>query len=233
MNDWQIRQEALLCGSCRILEDKTVAIFGIGGVGSFCAEALVRAGVGHLIFIDGDTVSVSNINRQLIADTGTVGSFKAEVMKKRALAVNPRSDIVCINEFVTPDMLDGILYGVDFIADAVDTVELKVALAKYASENKVGIIASMGTGNKLHPELFEIADIYKTSVCPLCRIMRSKLKENGVLSLPVVYSREEPIKAVADTQNGRHSPASISFVPPVSGMIMAGYIVRKLCNISE
>lgn len=229
MENWQIRQEALLPGSCDLLSKKHIVVFGIGGVGGYVCEALARAGVGNFTLVDSDTVSESNKNRQIIATENTVGKFKTEAMKERMLSISPKINITCINKFVTAETVcEFIPENTDFIADAVDTVSVKLALAKYAEDNGIGIISSMGTGNKLHPELFEISDIYKTSVCPLCRSMRSRLKEMGIKALPVVYSKEEPAHITAESANGRHAPASVSFVPPVAGMIMAGYIIRKL-----
>ncbi len=232
MKNWQIRQEALLPHSTEILAKKHIAVFGIGGVGSYVCETLARAGVGKLTLVDADTVSESNINRQLIADITTVGRYKTEVMSERIAKIDADIKTVCVNEFVTPETLEKVLLEKpDFIADAVDTVSLKLALAEYAQNNGVGIIAAMGTGNKLHPELFEIADIYSTSVCPLCRSMRTRLKEMGIKKLPVVYSKEQPASVVADESSGRHAPASVSFTPPAAGIIMTGYIIRSLLGI--
>lgn len=229
MEAWQQRQEALLPGSCEILAKKHITVFGIGGVGSFLCEALARAGVGAFTLIDADEVSESNINRQLIATHATVGEKKTEVMRERILSINPKASVECINRFVKAEELATLMnFHTDYIADAVDTVSLKLELARYAYEKNIPIIASMGTGNKIHPELFELADIYETSVCPLCRAMRSRLKAIGVKKLRVVYSKEEPIKATLEKTDGRYPPASVSFTPPVAGMIMAGEIIRGL-----
>lgn len=229
MEAWQQRQEALLPGSCDKLIKKHVTVFGIGGVGSFLCEALARAGIGSFTLIDADEVSESNINRQLIATHLTVGRKKTEVMRERILSINPKAEVECIDRFVTAGELEGLMsFPTDYIADAVDTVSLKLELARYAYEKNIPIIASMGTGNKIHPEQFELADINDTSVCPLCRAMRSKLKAMGVKKLRVVYSKEEPIKATLEKTNGRYPPASVSFTPSAAGMIMAGEIIRGL-----
>ena len=229
MEAWQQRQEALLPGSCEILSKKHITVFGVGGVGSFLCEALARAGVGSFVLIDADTVSESNINRQLIATHESVGRLKTELMRERILSINPKASVECISKFVTAEELSPLMsFHTDYIADAVDTVSLKIELARYAEEKNIPIIASMGTGNKIHPELFELADIYDTSVCPLCRAMRRELKQMGVRSLRVVYSKEEPIKVQTEKTDGRYPPASVSFTPPVAGMLMAGEIIRNL-----
>lgn len=229
MEAWQQRQETLLPGSCDVLASKHVTVFGIGGVGSFLCEALARAGIGAFTLIDADEVSESNINRQLIATHKSIGRKKTELMRERILEINPKASVECITRFVTEKELEGLMsFETDYIADAVDTVSLKLELARFAFERNIPIIASMGTGNKLHPELFELADIYDTSVCPLCRAMRSRLKAMGVASLRVVYSKEEPVKVTPKKTDGRYPPASISFTPPVAGMLMAGEIVRNL-----
>lgn len=208
-----------------LLAEKTVAVFGIGGVGSYAAEALARAGVGHLIFVDGDEVDISNLNRQLVADLTTVGRNKAEVMKERALRVNPSCDVrvcTCFYQAGDEDFLKGL--HADFIIDAIDDVPAKLALAEFCWREKIPEISSMGTGNRLCPEMLRITDIYKTSVCHLARKMRRELKVRGVRRLPVVYSEELPRKPAGEGS----TPGSVSFVPPVSGMMMAGYTVRRL-----
>ena len=208
-----------------LLARKTAAVFGIGGVGSYAAEALVRAGVGHLIFIDKDRVDVSNVNRQLVADVGTLGRLKAEVMAERALRVNPDCDVKVLPVYYRPDDTSFIenLHA-DFIIDAIDDVPAKISIICECDRLHIPVISSMGTGNRLHPEMLEITDIYKTSVCHLARKIRKVLKEKRIRHLPVVYSKEVPCKIVGED----HAPGSVSFVPPVSGMMMAGYAVRKL-----
>ena len=207
---------AKLAGSC-------VAVFGVGGVGSHCIEALARGGVGRLVLIDNDTVSITNINRQSIAYHSTVGMYKTQVMKTRIQDINPKAEVFPFETFVLPDNLEALFeqipYKVDYIADAIDTVTAKLALTQYAIEHDIPIISSMGTGNKLHPELFEITDLSKTSVCPLCKVMRRELKKRGITSLKVLYSKEEPQKPQEDSgevTSKRAVPGSVSFVPPVS-----------------
>ena len=207
-----------------------VAVFGLGGVGGHLCEALARAGVGELTVIDGDTVSPSNVNRQIIATQDTVGRPKAEVMAERILSINPECRVHPVNLFYLPENADEIdLSRFDFIADAVDTVAAKVELICRADAAGVPVIASMGAGNKLYPERFRISDISKTSVCPLAKIMRKKMKEKGIKKLDVVWSDEEPMKAQGlGSENGRSTPGSLSFVPGAVGLIMAGHIIRKL-----
>lgn len=207
------------------LAQKTVAVFGLGGVGSYAAEALARAGVGHLIFIDKDVVDETNMNRQLVADLTTIGRPKAEVMAERARRVNPDCDVRSLVTFYKPGDSQFIAdLHADFIIDAIDDVPAKVSIAEECWKQRIREAASMGTGNRLHPEMLEIADIYKTSVCHLARKMRRELKERRVRRLTVVYSKELPHKPIGEG----NAPGSISFVPPVSGMILAGIAVRYL-----
>ncbi len=223
--NWLDRQNALIgVDATDKLKNASVMIFGIGGVGSFASEAIVRAGVGRVIFVDGDTVSLSNINRQLIADTATVGRGKAEIMAKRATLINPECDAVYEQVFVDGSNCEELLnkYRPDFIIDCIDTVSSKLLIIKWAVENGVKIISSMGTGNKLDPAKFQITDIKKTSVCPLARVMRRELKNMGITSLLVLFSTEEPVRT------GERVPASISFVPSSAGLMMAGYVIREI-----
>lgn len=208
-----------------LLARKTAAVFGLGGVGSYAAEALARAGVGHLIFIDKDRVDASNVNRQLVADISTLGRLKADVMAERALRVNPDCDVKVLPVYYRPDDTSFIenLHA-DFIIDAIDDVPAKISIVCECDRLHIPVISSMGTGNRLRPEMLEITDIYKTSVCHLARKIRKILKEKKIRHLPVVYSKEVPCKIVGED----HVPGSVSFVPPVSGMMMAGYAVRKL-----
>ena len=219
---------AKLAGSC-------VAVFGVGGVGSHCIEALARGGIGRLVLIDNDTVSITNINRQSIAYHSTVGMYKTQVMKTRIQDINPKAEVFPFEIFVLPDNLEALFeqipYKVDYIADAIDTVTAKLALVQYAIKHDIPIISSMGTGNKLHPELFEITDLSKTSVCPLCKVMRRELKKRGITSLKVLYSKEEPQKPLEDSgevTSKRAVPGSVSFVPPVAGLLIAGEVIRGL-----
>lgn len=216
------------------LYSSTVVIFGVGGVGSHCIEALARSGIGHLVLIDNDTVSITNINRQSIAYHSTVGQYKTHVMKERILDINPNAKVETFETFVLPENLDTLLDSIgtiDYIIDAIDTVTAKLALVQYAHVHQIPMIASMGTGNKLHGELFEITDISKTSVCPLCRVMRKELKARGIQHLKVLYSKEQPLTPILPNEeatNKRAVPGSVSFVPPVAGLLISGEVVREL-----
>lgn len=230
METWQERT-ALLLGSDGVqkLQNSHVALLGLGGVGGACAEALARAGVGEMTLFDPDTISESNVNRQLIAVHSTVGLPKTEACAIRLRDINPRLSLHLENTFYSADNAD--LYPLsayDYVVDAIDTVSSKLLLIEKAKESGTPIVSCMGTGNKLDPAALELQDISKTSVCPLCRVMRRELKKRGIDHLNVVYSREEPIKAVADTEFGRHAPGSISFVPPVAGYILAAKVIRDL-----
>ena len=205
-----------------------VAIFGVGGVGGYALEALVRSGVGEIDVIDFDTVSESNINRQIIATEDSVGKYKVDVCRERALSINSEVKINAIRSFFSVDNADEFdLAGYDYIIDAIDTVSAKIELIVRSLAAGTKIISSMGAGNKLDPTRFEVSDIYKTSVCPLARVMRTELKKRGVKKLKVVYSKEEPIKRTVDG-NGRHAPGSIAFVPSVVGLIIAGEVIKDI-----
>ena len=217
------------------LQNSRVAIFGIGGVGGYALEALVRAGVGEIDIIDSDCVAVSNINRQILATTTTVGQKKVDVAEVRAKAINPDIKINKFDIFYLPETADRFDFSnYDYIIDAIDTVGGKMELIKRANECGTPIICSMGTGNKLNPAAFEVSDIYKTTVCPLAKVMRSLCRKAGIKCLKVVYSKEEPITPrVTDNAEqkgtaGRISPASCSFVPPVAGFILAGEVIKDL-----
>ena len=217
------------------LKKSRVAVFGIGGVGGYALEALVRAGVGEIDIIDSDCVAVSNINRQILATTETVGQKKVDVAEKRAKEINPDVKINKFPIFYLPETADLFDFkNYDYIIDAIDTVSGKMELVKRAREVGVPIICSMGTGNKLDPTAFEVADIHKTSVCPLAKVMRGLCKKEGIKHLKVVYSKELPITpheiegAEQKGTAGRISPASCSFVPPVAGFILAGEVVKDL-----
>lgn len=216
------------------LYHSTIVVFGVGGVGSHCIEALARSGIGHLILVDNDTVSITNINRQSIAYHSTVGQYKTHVMKERILDINPKANVETFETFVLPENLNALLDSlgtINYIIDAIDTVTAKLALAEYAHTHQIPLISSMGTGNKLHGELFEITDITKTSVCPLCRVMRKELKNRGITHLKVLYSKEQPLTPILPNEeatNKRAVPGSVSFVPPVAGLLIAGEVVREL-----
>ena len=228
------RTEALLGADAMArLREASVAVFGIGGVGSYVAEALARAGVGRLILVDGDSVAPSNLNRQLIADVRTVGMRKTDAARDRIAAIAPDCTVETYDLFYLPETADQVpLTGLSYVADAVDTVTAKIELIVRAKAAGVPVISCMGTGNKLHPELFEIADIEKTSVCPLARVMRRELKIRGVRGVKVVYSKEEPITVGTDGDGVKKIvPSSISFVPGAAGLITAGEIIRKIAEV--
>ena len=222
----------LLIGSKGLskLNKSKVAIFGIGGVGSYTAEALVRSGVGKLVMVDHDLVSISNINRQLPATMETIGQAKVECMKKRLLTINPKCDIITFKNLYLPEVAHEFLADdYDYIVDAVDMVTAKIDLVVQAQKRNIPIISAMGAGNKMDPSQFEVADIYETSVCPLAKVMRKELRARNIPSLKVVYSREQPMKVFVDGDGSRkRAPGSISFVPSVSGLIIAGEVIKDL-----
>ncbi|MDO4977858.1 MAG: tRNA threonylcarbamoyladenosine dehydratase [Eubacteriales bacterium] len=253
----QFSRTELLLGESAVkkLSDCRVAVFGVGGVGGYVCEALVRSGVGAFDLVDSDTVSVSNINRQIIATHSTVGRYKTEVMKERMLDINPDVDVRIHNCFFLPENADDFPFdSYDYVVDAVDTVTAKIALVMKAQEHNVPIISSMGAGNKLNPALFQVKDIYKTQVCPLAKVMRRELKKRGVKKLKVVYSEEIPLKPMEtmdherpDTEGTpsgevnssrenfsehprRSTPGSVAFVPSVAGLILAGEVVKDLVH---
>lgn len=213
------------------LKNSKIAVFGIGGVGSFVVEGLARSGIENFVLIDNDTICLTNLNRQIHATTKTIGMYKVDVMKQRILDINPDANIEIYKEFYLPESKIKILNkNIDYIVDAIDTVTTKVLLACQARDLEIPIISAMGTGNKLDPTRFEVTDIYKTSMCPLAKIMRKKLKENGVKKLKVVYSKEEPIKPYYDEirKEEKVKAGSISFVPSVVGMIIAGEVIKDI-----
>ena len=206
-----------------------VVIFGIGGVGGYVAEALARAGVGTLTLIDMDTVSESNLNRQIIATRHTVGMAKTDAFKERIESIDPEIEVNTLRAFIEPESLDELaLESYDYAVDAIDTVKTKIALAEKCENIGTPLISSMGTGNKLDPTKFEVCDIYKTSVCPLARAMRSELKRRGVKALKVVYSREEPREPLYLAKDGKRTVGSISFVPSAAGLVIAAEVVKDL-----
>jgi len=208
-----------------------VAVFGVGGVGGHCVQALARAGVGALDVFDDDVVSVTNINRQAVAMTSTIGRAKVDVIREQVMDINPQAKVTCRRMFYTPDNADEVDLSVyDYIIDAIDTVSAKVELISRAKALGVPVISAMGAGNKLDPTRFEVEDLAKTSVCPLCRVMRTQLRKRGIAHHKVVYSREEALKIVADESGGRHAPGSVSFVPPVMGLILAGEVIKDLAK---
>ncbi len=227
-----LRSEMILGeSSTQILSQKKVILFGLGGVGSYTAEALARAGIGSITIVDNDTVSVTNINRQLCALHSTVGKPKVEVVKERIADINPDCRVTALQKFYLPENSDEFNLGdYDYIADAIDTVSAKIDLAVKAQELVIPMISCMGTGNKLDPTAFTISDIFKTSGCPLCRVMRTELRKRNVKKLTVIWSPEEPVKpAKSNEETGkRQTPGSLPFVPGTAGLIMAGKIILDL-----
>ncbi len=217
------------------LKNARVAVFGIGGVGGYVVEALARSGVGSLDIIDNDTVAESNLNRQIIATLKTVGMYKTEAAMQRIREINPDCVVRAYNTFFMPETEDEFDFTqYDYVVDAIDTVKGKLALIEKADRAGVPIISSMGAGNKLHPELFELADVYKTSVCPLARVMRTELRKRGIKKLKVVYSKEPPVRPVKKSQEDsvrRDIPGSTAFVPSAAGLIIAGEVVRNIAGI--
>ena len=230
------------------LNNAKVAIFGLGGVGSFVLEGLVRAGIGNFVLIDDDKICLTNLNRQILATRKTVGQAKVEVAKQRILDINPNANVEIHQEFFMPET-EGILdNSIDYIVDCIDTVTAKIELVVIAEKLNIPIISCMGTGNKLDPTRFEVTDIYKTSICPLAKVMRKELRSRGIKKLKVVYSKEEPVKLNETVENScKHNcicppgtkrkctirnqvPGSISFVPSVAGLIIAGEVVKAIIN---
>lgn len=210
------------------LKSAHVAVFGIGGVGGFVCEALARVGIGTFTLVDKDDVDITNLNRQIIALHSTVGRDKVDVMKERILDINPDAQVNAVKAFYLPENADDFDFSIyDYIVDAVDTVSAKIELVMRAKEAGVPIIASLGTGNKLDATAFRVTDIYKTSVCPLAKVMRKELKARGIEKLKVVYSEEVPIKPAGDAR----TPASISFVPPAAGLVIAGEVIKDITGI--
>ena len=234
----QFSRTEMLIGKVGIekLNNAKVAIFGIGGVGSYVVEALARAGVGSFLLIDGDEVDITNLNRQIIATTKTIGKSKVEAAKERILEINPNANIQIYKEFLMPESKEILDETVNYVVDAVDAVTAKIELVIRANRLGIPIISSMGTGNKLDPTKFEVTDIYKTSVCPLAKVMRKELRKKGVEKLKVVYSTEEPINIKDEAINlgsnhkdtKKQSPSSISFVPSVAGLIIAGEVIKDI-----
>lgn len=229
----ELSRTELLLGSegMERLKNAKIALFGVGGVGGYVAEALARCGIGSLILTDNDNVSISNINRQIIALHSTVGKPKVEVIKERLLDINPNINLELHQCFYLPESHDAYHFeDYDYVIDCIDTVAAKIDIIMEAQKAGTPVISSMGTGNKLNPSLLQIADIYKTSVCPLARVMRYELKKRGVKKLKVVYSTETPIKASAPLEGNarRCIPGSISFVPASAGLLIASEVVRDL-----
>lgn len=222
------------------LKNSKIAVFGIGGVGSFVVEGLVRVGVSNLILIDNDTVDLTNLNRQLIATRKTIGKYKVDVMKERILEINPDAKVETYKEFFMPDSKAEIIKdNLNYVVDCVDTVTAKIEIIKQCKELEVPIISSMGTGNKLNPSKLTITDIYKTNICPLAKVMRKELRKRNIDKLKVIYSEEEPIipderiEEICKKEGTKKKqvPGSVSFVPSVAGLMIAGEIVRDIIKI--
>lgn len=236
--DQRFEREALLLGEDAVnkLSRARVALFGVGGVGSYAAEALARAGVGTVELIDSDTVSVTNINRQLCALESTVGLPKVRVMAERMRQINPSITVIERQEFFLPETADRFDFsGYDFVIDAIDTVSGKIAIAERATAAGVPMIMCMGTGNKCDPTAFRVSDLARTSGCPLARVMRRELKKRGIVHLRVVYSEETAMTPAVriDERSGKQVPGSLSFVPPVAGLIAAGEAIKTLIGMTE
>lgn len=236
--DEKFSRAGMLLGEAAMdrLAKARVAVFGIGGVGGYTAEALARSGIGSLDLIDRDQVSISNINRQIIATVQTLGKYKVQVMQERILAINPQAQVQAYSCFFLPEtavQFDFREY--DYVVDAVDTVTAKIHLALKAQEAGTPIISSMGAGNKLDPTRFEVADLSQTSVCPLARVMRRELKKRGIEHLKVVYSKEEALSPLEEIRegSGRIVPGSVSFVPSVAGLILAGEVIKDLAQVPQ
>lgn len=233
MEDWLQRTE-LLIGKKNLeqLRYSTVVVFGCGGVGSFVVEGLVRAGIGNLVLFDPDIISITNLNRQIMATVQTIGESKVQILKQRALQINPALNIRVYSEFVTEENIDSYLRtipAITYLVDAVDIVSSKLAIIQYAHDHKTPLISCMGTGNKIDPTRFEITDIQKTSVCPLAKVIRKELRNRKIPHLKVLYSKESPNQI---SPNSTHTTASISFVPSVAGLMIAGEVVKDICMLS-
>ena len=234
----QFSRTELLIGKQGIekLQSSKIAIFGLGGVGSYVVEGLARAGIGNFILIDNDIISESNINRQIIATTKTIGKAKVEVAKERILEINPYAKVVIFKEFfdANNDRVFNENKNIDYIVDAIDTISSKIDLIVRADKSSIPIISCMGTGNKLDPTKFEVTDIYNTKVCPLAKIMRKKLKEIGIQKLKVIYSTEEPINIKYDKkqeEDNKKIIGSISFVPSVAGLIITSEVIKDIIKV--
>ena len=233
MDERFIRTRALLGEEAmQKLNKSRVAVFGVGGVGGFCVEALARSGVGAIDLIDNDVVALSNINRQIIADDDTLGKFKVDAAAERISKINPNCKITARKLFFTPETAAEIDFSAfDYVVDAIDTVTGKLQIIEAAKSCNVPVISCMGAGNKLDPTAFTVADIFETSVCPLARVMRRELKKRGVSGVKCVYSKEEPAPAEAVTERtgGKTAPASCAFVPSVAGLVAAAEVIKDLC----
>ena len=230
-------RSAMLLGedSIEALKNKKVAVFGIGGVGSFVVEALARTGVGHLVLIDFDDIVESNINRQIHAHTGTIGQLKVKAMEERIKLINPNITVTSLSVLFNKDNLELISSDLDYVVDAIDMVTSKLLIIKQCKELNIPIISSMGTGNKLNPAMLEVTDIAKTSMCPLAKVMRNELKKRRIKKVKVVYSKEQPLKPIEleKSSSRRSTPGSVSFVPSVAGLIIASEVIKDILEINS
>lgn len=233
----QFSRTELLIGKEGIdkIQKAKVAIFGIGGVGSFVTEGLVRAGVKKFVLIDNDKVCLTNLNRQIIATRKTIGQYKVDIMKERILEINPDAEVETYKEFFMPGSnLNIIKKDLDYVVDCIDTVTAKIEIVVQCKNLNIPIISAMGTGNKLDPSKLEITDIYKTNICPLAKVMRKELRKRNIDSLKVIYSKEEPIKPYeipgCESEHKKQTPGSVSFVPSVAGLTIAGEIIRNIIS---
>ena len=227
----ELSRTSALIGESNVqkLKEKKVIVLGVGGVGGYVCEALARTGVGQIDLVDSDKISLSNINRQIIALHSTVGQKKVEVMKSRIGDINKNIVVNAFDKFITKDNLDEFnLKNYDYVIDAIDTVSSKIAIAELCYNEGINVISSMGAGNKLNPCAFKVADIYKTTVCPLARAVRTELKKRGVKKLKVVYSDETPVALPQIDEEGKRVPSSIAFIPSVAGLIIAAEVIKDL-----
>lgn len=251
MKQHRFSRTELLIGTenMKKLEDSKVVVLGIGGVGSYCAEGLVRSGIGTIVLVDDDDICLTNINRQVHATSKTVGQNKVMAMKDRLLSINPNVEVICYTTFLNKDNISTVIdLDSDFVVDAIDTVTAKIATVLFCEENKINLITCLGTGNKFDPLQFEITDIYKTKVCPLAKVMRSELKKRHIKKLTVLYSKEQPTKPktgdIISCKEGcvctgdnkkctirRQIPGSMSFVPPVAGLAICGHVVNSIIEM--
>ena len=242
MAEHSLTRTELLIGNDGLnkLRKSKVIVFGVGGVGGFAVEALARAGVGEITVVDNDTVSLTNLNRQIIATYDTIDKAKVEVIKQRIQSINKDCKVITRQVFVSNDNIEEIVpKDIDYVVDAIDTVSAKLGLAEYCYKNNINIMSSMGTGNKLDPTQFKVSDVFKTKVCPLAKVMRCELRKRGVEKLKVVYSEEMPLKPKSGYSSEvkgtakRPVPGSMSFVPPVAGMIIAGEVIKDILGINN
>ncbi|APF23332.1 tRNA threonylcarbamoyladenosine dehydratase [Clostridium butyricum] len=242
MAEHSLTRTELLIGNDGLnkLRKSKVIVFGVGGVGGFAVEALARAGVGEITVVDNDTVSLTNLNRQIIATYDTIDKAKVEVIKERIQSINKDCKVITRQVFVSNDNIEEIVpKDIDYVVDAIDTVSAKLGLAEYCYKNNINIMSSMGTGNKLDPTQFKVSDVFKTQVCPLAKVMRCELRKRGVEKLKVVYSEEMPLKPKSEYSSEvkgtakRPVPGSMSFVPPVAGMIIAGEVIKDILGINN